>query len=151
MADDGTRWLSEEQQEIWRAYLRATAHITRVLDADLRRHGLDIAEYNILVQLSEAPEHRMRMSQLAEEVVHSRSRLTHTVTRLEQRGLVSRETAPDDGRGILARLTDEGYRLLETVAPHHVASVRRVLVDAMSPQEFRGLGRAMGAVLAVAD
>lgn len=145
------RWLTDEEQEIWRAYLRATAHVSQVIDTDLRRLGLDAAEYNILVSLSEAPERRMRMSQLADEVTHSRSRLTHTISRLEKRGLVVRENAADDGRGILARLTEEGFRTLEDNAPAHVETVRRVLIDTMSKDQFRALGRAMNSILAVAD
>ncbi len=151
MSDSHVRWLDSEQQKIWRTYLRATAHVNQALDADLRQQGLDMAEYNILVCLSEAADQKMRMSQLADEVVHSRSRLTHTVTRLEKRGLVARETCQDDGRGILARLTPAGLTKIEEVAPVHLAAVRGVLVDSMSGEDFRALGRAMSSVLSVAD
>lgn len=146
-----TRWLNKEEQNIWRSYLAATAHVAQVIDSDLRQHGLDSAEYNILVALSEAPDQQMRMSELAEEVVHSRSRLTHTVTRLEKQGLVSRQACPDDRRGILAQLTAAGFAKLDAVAPHHVNTVRATLVDAMTPDEFRALGRAMAKVQSVAD
>lgn len=151
MGDDRAQWLSDEEQKIWRSYLFATAHVNHVIDADLRKDGLDIAEYNILVNLSEAPEHKLRMSQLADDVVHSRSRLTHTVSRLEQRGLVVREACQDDGRGILARLTPAGLEKLDETAPNHVATVRRVLVDTMSKDEFRALGRAMAAIMAAVE
>lgn len=151
MSESHVRWLDPEQQKIWRTYLRATAHVNQSLDTDLRQQGLDMAEYNILVCLSEAPDRRMRMSQLADEVVHSRSRLTHTVTRLEKRGLVTRETCQDDGRGILASLTPAGLAKIEEVAPIHLESVRGVLVDSMSSEDFRALGRAMASILAVAE
>lgn len=152
MGDRRTRWLTDSEQKIWRTYLYATAHVTQVIDAELRQDGLDIAEYNILVNLSEAPGQKLRMSQLADDVVHSRSRLTHTVSRLERRGLVVRESCEEDGRGILARLTPAGFAKLDEVAPNHVETVRRVLVDAMTPDEFRALGRAMDAVMsAVGD
>lgn len=151
MSDTHVRWLDSEQQKIWRTYLRATAHVNQALDTDLRQQGLDMAEYNILVCLSEAPDQKMRMSQLADEVVHSRSRLTHTITRLEKRGLVVRETCQDDGRGILARLTPSGRAKIEEVAPIHVEAVRKVLVDAMSSEDFRALGRGLESVLTMAD
>lgn len=151
MSESHVRWLDPEQQKVWRTYLRATAHVNQTLDADLRQQGLDMAEYNILVCLSEAPDTKMRMSQLADEVVHSRSRLTHTVTRLEKRGLVTRETCQDDGRGILASLTPAGLDKIEEVAPVHLEAVRGVLVDAMSSDDFRALGRAMTSILTVAE
>lgn len=149
--DGRARWLTDEEQKIWRAYLYATAHVNHMIDTDLRKDGLDIAEYNILVNLSEAPGRRLRMSQLAEDVVHSRSRLTHTVSRLERRGLVAREACEEDGRGILARLTTAGMAKLDESAPNHVETVRRVLVDTMSADDFRALGRAMDAVMAAVE
>lgn len=146
-----TKWLSEDQQQVWRAYLRATARVNQYLDADLRQFGLNLAEYEILVSLSEADERRMRMSELADAVHQSRSRLTHTVSRLEKEGHVIRTTCSSDGRGVWAQLTDDGFQLLVDSAPHHVAAVRRILVDQVAPEDFDAMGRAMGAVLSVAD
>ena len=148
---DDPVWLTTDQQKIWRSWLGAVAKIDCHLDEDLRQHGLDLGEYEILVRLSEAPERQLRMSELAEAVRQSRSRLTHAVTRMEKRGLVTRASAPDDRRGVIATLTDEGLELLSAAAPSHVAAVRHVLVDAMSPERFAELGRAMDAVLAVED
>lgn len=142
------RWLSAEQQAVWRVYLDGVARIQDALDADLRSHGLDLAEYEILVRLSESDDRSMRMSDLAEATRQSRSRLTHTVTRLERNGHVTRAPAPDDRRGVMASLTDAGYALLERAAPHHVAAVRAVLVDVADPADFAALGRVMGAVMA---
>ncbi len=148
MRAEEPRWLSAEQQQIWRSWLLARDRIDRVLDADLRPHGLDLAEYEILVRLSEAPERRLRMSQLADQVHQSRSRLTHTIARMETALLVRREKTVSDGRGVVAVLTDAGMDLLIQVAPAHVASVRRVFVDAVDPGDFVAVGRAMRAVLA---
>lgn len=150
MTNSSPQWLNDEQQRIWRCYLAATAYVAQAMDSDLRTYNLDNAEYNILVALSEAPDQRMRMSQLADQVVHSRSRLTHTVSRLERQGWVTRTASPEDGRGILAELTPEGYAKLSSVAPHHVMTVRKILVDTMTPEEFRALGQAMSKVLDMA-
>lgn len=146
-----TDWLSEDQQQVWRKYLRATARVSQFLDADLRRFGLNLAEYEILVALSEAEDRRMRMSDLADAVHQSRSRLTHTVSRLERDGHVSRVTCAADGRGVWAELTDKGFDLLVESAPKHVAAVRKILVDPVAPSDLEAVGRAMAAVLAVAD
>ena len=151
MQDDTTPWLDQEQQDIWRSWLRATDRITSHLDAGLRTFGLDLAEYEILVTLSEVDNRRMRMSDLAGAARQSRSRLTHTIARMERKGLVARETCAADGRGVWATLTEEGFTRLLEVAPHHVTDVRHVFVDAVGPEDFTALGRAMSKVLAVAD
>jgi len=141
------RWLAPEQQESWRAYLlgvtRLTEALGRALDEDAR---LSLSEYEILVRLSEAPEHAARMSELAASLVHSRSRLTHTVGRLEARGLVERRTCAADGRGVNAVMTPEGYALLVAAAPGHVRAVRENLVDVLTDEELTALGRAMARV-----
>ena len=145
------RWLDSEQQKVWRVYLDGAARIDAHLDTVLRPYGLDLGEYEILVRLSEADERRMRMSDLAEAARQSRSRLTHTVARMEKKALLNRMPCSDDRRGVIAALTDEGFALLESAAPAHVASVREVLVDVVDPDDFRALGRAMTAVTEVAD
>lgn len=148
---EDARWLSDEQQRVWRDWLLGSAWIDEYLDADLRRYGLDLGEYEILVSLSEAPDRRLRMSELAQAVHQSRSRLTHAVARMERAGLIVRHSARDDRRGVLATLTEAGFALLESAAPGHVDAVRRVFVDAVSPQDYEAVGRAMRAVLAVKD
>lgn len=145
------RWLSSEQQHVWRTYLNAVATINEKLDTELRPFGLDLGEYEILVHLSESPEHALRMSELAERVRQSRSRLTHTIARMESKGLVARTACPSDRRGVISVLTETGYQLLVDAAPHHVESVRRALVDPVDPADFAALGRAMEAVLGVTD
>lgn len=145
------RWLNEDQQRIWRLYLNGVARINEVLDAELRQFGLDLGEYEILVNLSESPDHQLRMSDLASRVRQSRSRLTHTVARMETKGLLSRLSCPSDRRGVIAYLTPDGYELLVKAAPYHVESVRRILVDPVSKADFVAIGRAMQAVLSVTD
>jgi DNA-binding MarR family transcriptional regulator len=107
---------------------------------------MSLPEYEILVRLSEAPEHRMRMAVLADSLSHSRSRVTHTVTRMEQDGLVLRDPCVSDGRGVEAVLTDKGRRVLEEAAPAHVAAVRRYLVDLVDEADFEAVGRVFDAV-----
>jgi DNA-binding MarR family transcriptional regulator len=112
------------------------------LDADLQREfGLSLTEYEVLVRLSEREGRQMRMAQLADAMAHSRSRVTHTVKRLEEAGLVARCKAVDDGRGIVCQMTDQGYAMLETMAPTHVGSVRDNLVDLITDEEMETLGR----------
>ena len=141
------RWLSTDQQQVWRAYLLGSARLAERLDADLREFGLDLGEYEILVSLSEAPDRRIRMSELADAVHQSRSRLTHTITRMEGAGLVDRSSCPTDRRGVWAHLTDAGFELLATAAPTHVESVRRFFVEAVSADDYAAVGRAFSAVV----
>lgn len=144
-------WLSADQQRIWRSYLAGVARIDNHLNLALAAFGLDLNEYEILVTLSESDDHTLRMSDLAERVFQSRSRLTHTAKRMEEQGLLSRERANDDRRGVLASLTDKGMALLVEAAPTHVRSVRDILIDVADPDDLRALGRVMTAVLDVAD
>ncbi|MFJ3403368.1 MarR family winged helix-turn-helix transcriptional regulator [Promicromonospora sp. NPDC090134] len=140
-------WLTEEQQGSWRRYLEGTARFVEALSAvHDRTLDLSLGEYSLLVQLSEAPERTMRMSTLADGLVLSRSRLTHTVARMEARGLVERRAAEGDRRGVNCTMTDAGYAALEVSAPGHVAAVRRIMVDALDPEEFALLGRIMAKV-----
>jgi DNA-binding MarR family transcriptional regulator len=107
---------------------------------------MSLAEYEILVQLSEAPDRRLRMSELADRVVSSRSRITHTVGRMEERGLVYREACVDDGRGVLCVLTDAGFARLEGAAPGHVETVRTIMFDPLEPADAEILGAALSKV-----
>lgn len=137
-----TRWLSEEEQGYWRSWLSATLLVPHHLGRDLQDTiGLTLADYEILVWLSEAPDRRMRMSELAQQTWSSRSRLSHQISRMEKAGYVRREECTDDRRGYFAVLTDEGWDVLVAAAPHHVESVRQRLVDTLTPQEFAELGR----------
>jgi DNA-binding MarR family transcriptional regulator len=142
------RWLTPEQQRIWRTYLLGNALLQERIDADLREFGLDSAEYEILVNLSEVEDRRMRMAELAEAVHQSRSRLTHTISRMEKADLVRRTSCPTDRRGVWAELTDSGMALLERAAPRHVETVRQNFVDVMSTDDYAAIGRAFAAVIA---
>lgn len=141
------RWLDRDQQQIWRTYLLGSSRLAERLDADLRERGLDLGEYEILVVLEETEGRRVRMSELAEAVHQSRSRLTHTIARMEKRNLVQRVMCPEDRRGVWAELTDAGFELLRSAAPSHVACVRKNFVEAVDPEDFEALGRAFQAVL----
>ena len=135
-----TRWLDEEQQQAWRAFLDAVQVLQRGLEAQLQDEaGMPHGYYELLVRLSEAPDRTLRMSALADAAVSSRSRLSHAVAQLEQRGWVRREPCPQDRRGQLAVLTDEGFRALAAAAPGHVEAVRRLLVDRLTPAQLREL------------
>lgn len=147
MTNTEPRWLTPEEQEIWRKWLAANSLLDVRLAADLRPFALDLSEYEVLVCLSEAPDRCLRMSDLAEAANQSRSRLTHTVGRMERRGLITRQATQHDRRGVTACLTDDGFRLLEAAAPGHVRAVRRWLVDVMTPEEYRGLGVAVTRIL----
>ncbi|GAA3879635.1 MarR family winged helix-turn-helix transcriptional regulator [Tessaracoccus defluvii] len=144
-------WLTESQQRVWRSYLLAATHVRDYLEAALQDYHLSLAEYELLVRMSESPDRTVRMGELAASVGHSRSRLTHTIKRMESAGYVERMSCASDGRGVQARMTDAGFALLQTAAPAHVDSVRRVFVDAIDAEDFAALGRAMQATLAVAD
>jgi DNA-binding MarR family transcriptional regulator len=142
------RWLTAEQQQIWRAYLLGSVMMLDRIDADLRPFGLDRAEYEILVMLSETDGQRLRMSELADAVHHSRSRLTHTISRMEKANLVRRTDCPTDRRGVWAELTAEGFELIREAAPTHVETVRKYFVEVMSEEDYAAVGRALSAVVA---
>lgn len=143
MTDQGeTRWLDEGQQRSWRALLLGHTLLLHRLDDDLRRaHDISLTEYEILVRLSEQEGHSMRMAHLADALAHSRSRVTHTIDRMEKAGYVARSASPEDGRGVVATLTDRGMKLLEQAAHVHVRGVRDNLVDLVSPEDFEAVGR----------
>lgn len=141
------RWLDSAQQHSWRALVVGTTLLMDRLDDDLRRaFNISLTEYEILVRLSERPERSIRMAQLADALAHSRSRVTHTIDRMEKAGYVVRGTTPEDGRGIVATMTDRGMELLDEAAPLHVEGVRSYLVDVADPADFEALGRVMDAV-----
>jgi DNA-binding MarR family transcriptional regulator len=135
-----TRWLDPEEQKVWRAWLYSSSLLHDLLDRELTHQtGISHAYYEILVALSEAPQRSMRMSELADRCLSSRSRLSHAVSRLEERGWVRRQVCESDGRGQLAVLTDEGFAALEAAAPVHVEGVRTHLFDQLSPQQVENM------------
>jgi DNA-binding MarR family transcriptional regulator len=140
------QWLDADEQRAWRQYLHASRLLEAVMDRDLQSYRLQLPEYEVIAVLSEAPDRRLRMSAIADMIVQSRSRLTHTAGRLEKRGWVRRETCVGDRRGVELVLTDAGQAAVIKMAPTHVRSVRHNLVDPLSREEFLALGRTMGAV-----
>ncbi|MDX3353320.1 MarR family transcriptional regulator [Streptomyces sp. ME01-24h] len=137
----GPRWLSDEEQHAWRAYMASTQLVADALDRQLQRDArMPHAYYSLLVWLSETPDRRMRMTELAERSKITRSRLSHAITRLEENGWVRRENCPSDRRGQLAVLTDEGFAALAAAAPGHVEAVRDAIFDRLSEEQVRQLG-----------
>ena len=141
------RWLDAAEQAVWRDYLDVMRRLMEGLNRQLvDGSGMSLAEYEVLVQLSETPGRRLRMSELANLVVNSRSRLTHTVGRMEERGLVRRQPCPEDGRGVVCTLTDEGYAAIVAAAPGHVEMVRSVVFDALCDADVEQLGEALNRI-----
>lgn len=131
-----TRWLDPLEMRIWRGFLEASLRVDRRLDVSLKEAaGLTLEDYEVLVALSESEGRRLRMSELSAWLLHSQSRLSHRIDRLEQRGLVRREKCPNDGRGLLAVLTDDGFAELTAAAPGHLGDVRAALIDLIEPAE----------------
>jgi DNA-binding MarR family transcriptional regulator len=143
----GTRWLDPGEQKAWRAWLYSAQLLMDRLDRELTHAtGISHAYYEVLVALSETPGRALRMSVLADRCLSSRSRLSHAVSRLEERGWVRRQVCEGDGRGQLAVLTDEGFAALEAAAPIHVEGVRRHLFDQLTPEQvehMRDLGETL--------
>ena len=131
-----TRWLTAEEQRAWRAYIRLAKMLMRQLDRDLHPFGLSTNDYEILVELSEAPGTRLRMTELADLTAQSRSRLSHQISRMEIKGLVRREGCAGDKRGTFAVITPRGKAIIERVAPSHVESVRRHFIDQVCPESL---------------
>lgn len=130
------RWLDPLEMRIWRGFLEASLRVDRRLDVSLKEAaGLTLEDYEVLVALSESEGRRLRMSELSAWLLHSQSRLSHRIDRLEQRGLVRREKCPNDGRGLLAVLTDDGFAELTAAAPGHLGDVRAALIDLIEPAE----------------
>lgn len=139
----GPSWLDDDEQRAWRAYIRGSRLLNETIDRQLQPFGLSLSEYEIIAMLSEAPPEGLRMSRLADQVVHSRSRLSHTAVRLEKRGYVRRARIAGDGRGVGLSITPKGRALIDRVAPVHLASVRTHLVDVLTRDELRVLGEAL--------
>jgi DNA-binding MarR family transcriptional regulator len=146
-----TRWLTAQEQRSWRAFLQACQVLFGSIDAQLMRDsGLPHGYYEILVHLSEAPDRALRMTQLAKASTYSKSRLSHAVARLEERGLVTRVDCPTDRRGQIAQLTDEGFAALAAAAHGHVEQVRRSLIDVLTPEQVTQLSEISASIIAAA-
>ena len=145
----GTRWLSADEQLAWRAYLEATMLLFDELDRQMQQDsGMPHAYYEILARLSEPEGRGMRMRDLAVRTRSSRSRLSHAVARLEERGWVERRDCPTDRRGQVAHLTDKGLAVLAGAAPSHVATVRANVIDRLTPDQIAQLAAIGNAIVA---
>ncbi|WP_066947632.1 MarR family winged helix-turn-helix transcriptional regulator [Microtetraspora fusca] len=144
----GTRWLSDEEQRIWRAYLAGTRLLHEALERQLQRDsGMPHAYYMILAMLSEASDRTLTMTRLARVTGFSASRLSHAMARLEEKGWVRRVKHERDRRTTMAELTGEGFTVLEAAAPGHVEEVRRRLFDPLTPEQAQGFRDALAALM----
>ncbi len=141
------RWLTADEQHAWRATVNLSQLLMRQLDRDLNVHGLTGRDYEILVELSEAPDNRLRMTELADATSQSRSRLSHQIARMESRGLVRRDTCEGDKRGTFAVLTGPGMDTIRRVAPDHVDHVRRHFIDRLTPRQQAEISDAFGPIV----
>jgi DNA-binding MarR family transcriptional regulator len=151
-AGSPVKWLTAAEVDSWLSLVRLMTWLPWSIDQQLRRDSnLGMVEYQVLARLSNSPDWTQRMSSLAEFTNASLSRLSHLVTRLEKRGLVRREPDPADGRFTNAILTDEGFQALAEAAPGHVAHVRSLVVDVISPEQLRRIGLTADRIVARID
>ncbi len=144
------RWLNDEEQALWRLILGSIRKINREMDDSLIECGdLSISEFSVLVALSEVQGRRMRMRELCSELGWDRSRTSHQITRMERRGLVQKTKAEGDGRGVVVRITEDGFSRLELAVPDHVESVRRLVFDHMNRADMDALFRFFHGVMSV--
>jgi DNA-binding MarR family transcriptional regulator len=145
-------WLTEKEQQVWRGWLTLNALLPAALHRELQLDaGLSLPDFDVLVQLTDTPDGRVRVNDLARTLSWERSRLSHHVTRMERRGLVRREGCTDDGRGAFVVLTPEGRAAIERASPGHVRAVRALVFDALTGQEVDVLGAVVDKVLARLD
>ena len=133
------RWLSASEMKAWRRYIIASRRLLEALDYDLVHHELSMADYEVLAQLSDAPNRKMRMSELADVAMLSRSRLSHRIKVMEKAGWVKREPCPIDKRGYFAVMTAKGWKAIVAAAPDHVESVRSRFIDHLTKEDQRVL------------
>lgn len=141
MGEASSKLLNTDELSAWKGMLAAHSRLTAQLDAELERdHGVGLTAYEVLMNLSDAPAGRMRMSELAERLLLSRSGITRLADRLVARGLIARERCSDDGRGYNAQLTEQGRSLVEAARPDHLAAVRRIFLSRLRDDEIHTLG-----------
>ncbi|MFC8452646.1 MarR family winged helix-turn-helix transcriptional regulator [Kitasatospora sp. NPDC057223] len=143
------RWLDQDEMAAWRGFVAASNLLNRRLERQLKEEsGLSHTQYEILVHLSAAPGGSLRMTELADRLITSKSGLTYQVTQLEKAGLVGRRSCPSDVRGVFADLTEAGREAVRQAAPGHVALVRELLIDVLSPEQLTALAEGLGEVSA---
>jgi DNA-binding MarR family transcriptional regulator len=147
-----TSWLSDEQQRIWRNWLRLNRELQATLAREIAASSdLSMADFGVLVQLTDVPDGRARISELADNLGWERSRVSHQLKRMQARGLVERFECAEDGRGSFVGVTADGRKAIADAAPGHVASVRRLVVDHLTPDEYADLGRLVDRLLEAID
>jgi DNA-binding MarR family transcriptional regulator len=147
-----TSWLSDEQQRIWRNWLRLNRELQATLAREIAASSdLSMADFGVLVQLTDVPDGRARISELADNLGWERSRVSHQLKRMQARGLVARFECAEDGRGSFVGVTADGRKAIADAAPGHVASVRRLVVDHLTPDEYADLGRLVDRLLEAID
>ncbi|AWR15776.1 MarR-family transcriptional regulator [Corynebacterium diphtheriae] len=130
------RWLTQDEQSLWRLFLAMERKVTRGIDEELQSsQGLTTPEFSVLVSLSERPGHEIRLRDLCESLQWDRSRTSHQITRMQRRGLVTKTKCSDDARGVFVELTPEGEKRLREAAPGHVDVVRKLIFDVMTEEE----------------
>ena len=135
------RWLNPREMKAWRSYIIASRRMLEALDSDLAGFELTMADYEVLAQLSDAPGRKLRMSELAEIAMVSKSRLSHRMKVMEAAGWVKREECPEDRRGYFAVMTDKGFKAIEKAAPTHVRSVRNRFLDHLTVKDQEDLAK----------
>ena len=144
-----THWLDDRQQQIWRSWLKLNRELPAALGRDLQAGSeLSMADFEVLVNLTDVPDGRLRISELATSMNWERSRVSHHLKRMEARGLVDRAGCPDDGRGSFVGITSTGRQAIERAAPDHVETVRRLVIDALTDEELDTLGQLTDKLLA---
>ncbi|KAB3519211.1 MarR family transcriptional regulator [Corynebacterium sp. zg254] len=142
-----TPWLNDKEQTVWRTWLHAHVSLNAALSRQLSKEsGLTLAEYEVLVVLSEAPDHRLRMAALAKMIQWDRSRLSHQITRMTKRGFVRRTDCAEDGRGAFVQLEPQGLTAIQAAAPGHVAQVRENLFAPLTEKETAQLGELLSKI-----
>lgn len=143
-----TQWLTPAEMAAWRTYIETTGDLLRAIEKDLIPFGLDRGDYQLLAMLSEAPEQRLRLCDLADSLRLTRSGLTRRLEGVLKKKLVARVQSKDDGRVAFAQLTPKGFELLKTAAPEHLDSVRRLMIDLLTPVEIKSMASAFGKISA---
>ena len=148
MTGSGPRWLAEDEQRAWRQWLAVSSRLPARLNRELQAGSdLSLADFDVLVQLTDTPGGRLRVGELGAALAWEKSRLSHHLTRMQRRGLVAREDVAADGRGSVVVLTPAGRAAIEAAAPAHVDTVRALVFDVLTDDQVRALLQVTGAVL----
>ena len=141
-----TKWLNSAEMAAWRPFIGTTGDLMKAIEKDLEPFGLDRGDYQLLAMLSETPDHKLRMCDLAESLRLTRSGLTRRMEGVLKKKLVTRVQSADDGRVAYVQMTAKGMELLKKAAPHHLESVRRLMIDILNPNEIKAIGTAFNKI-----